>query len=114
MIEWPKVRPTIRPGASHMAAVLLFHHALGLTPGVRAFADDLRSAGHVVHTPDLFHGRTFQSLDEGLAYISKIGFDTMRERGVRVADELKHVPAKWNPVRRQGHAANVESTAFPT
>ena len=25
----------------------------------------------------------------------------------------KHVPAKWNPVRRRGHAATVESTAFP-
>jgi predicted neuraminidase len=26
---------------------------------------------------------------------------------------LKHVPAKWNPVRRQGHASTLESTAFP-
>ena len=47
-----------------MAEVLLFHHAQGLTPGVRAFADDLRAAGHIVHTPDLFDGRTFQSIDE--------------------------------------------------
>src|SRR5450755_3174954 len=73
-----------------MAALLLFHHALGLTPGVRAFADDLRTAGHIVHTPDLFDGHTFQSIDEGLAHISKIGFDDMRERAVRVADELPH------------------------
>jgi dienelactone hydrolase len=71
-----------------MAEVLLFHHAQGLTPGVRAFADDLRAAGHVVHTPDLFDGRRFQSIDEGLAYIGKVGFDEMRERGVRVADAL--------------------------
>lgn len=71
-----------------MAEVLLFHHAQGLTPGVRAFADDLRAAGHLVHTPDLFDGRTFQSIDEGLAYIGEIGFDDMRERGVRVADDL--------------------------
>lgn len=71
-----------------MAEVLLFHHAQGLTPGVRAFADDLRATGHIVHTPDLFDGRTFQSIDEGLAYIGEIGFDDMRERGVRVADEL--------------------------
>jgi dienelactone hydrolase len=71
-----------------MAEVLLFHHAQGLTPGVRAFADDLRAAGHIVHTPDLFDGRRFQSIDEGLAYIGKIGFDEMRERGVHVADEL--------------------------
>lgn len=71
-----------------MAEVLLFHHAQGLTPGVRAFADDLRAGGHVVHTPDLFNGLTFQSIDEGLAYIGETGFDEMRERGVRAADEL--------------------------
>ena len=71
-----------------MAEVLLFHHAQGLTPGVCAFADDLRRAGHTIHTPDLFDGRTFQSIDKGLAYIGEIGFDEMRERGVRVADEL--------------------------
>ncbi|WP_457797095.1 dienelactone hydrolase family protein [Methylocystis sp. S23] len=71
-----------------MAEVLLFHHALGLTPGVCAFADDLRQAGHIVHTPDLFGGRTFKSIDNGLAYIEETGFDEMRERGVRVADKL--------------------------
>jgi dienelactone hydrolase len=71
-----------------MAEVLLFHHAQGLTPGVSAFADHLRHAGHIVHTPDLFDGRTFQSIDDGLAYINEIGLDEMRERGVRLADEL--------------------------
>lgn len=71
-----------------MAEILLFHHAQGLTPGVHAFADDIRAAGHVVHTPDLFDGRTFGSIEEGLTYIGEIGFDAIRERGVRVADEL--------------------------
>lgn len=71
-----------------MAEVLLFHHAQGLTPGVREFADNLRAAGHMVHTPDLFDGRTFQNIEEGLAYIRGIGFDEMRERGVLIADEL--------------------------
>ena len=71
-----------------MAEVLLFHHAQGLTRGVHAFADDLRAAGHTVHAPDLFDGRTFESIDEGLAYIRDIGLDDMRERGVRVADRL--------------------------
>jgi dienelactone hydrolase len=71
-----------------MAEVLLFHHAQGLTPGVRAFADDIRANGHIVHTPDLFDGRTFASIEEGLAYIGGIGFDDLRERGVRVADDL--------------------------
>lgn len=71
-----------------MTEVLLFHHALGLTQGVLDFADNLRSAGHTVHTPDLFDGRTFESIDEGLAYVGEIGFDDMRERGVRIADGL--------------------------
>jgi dienelactone hydrolase len=57
-----------------MATVVLFHHALGLTPGVVAFADDLRAAGHTVHTPDLFEGRTFPSIEAGLAYAEEIGF----------------------------------------
>src|SRR5204863_9203353 len=52
-----------------MAEVLLFHHAQGLTPRVVAFADELRAGGHTVHTPDLFDGRTFGSIDEGMAFI---------------------------------------------
>lgn len=71
-----------------MTEVLLFHHALGLTPGVHAFADDLRAGGHTVHTPDLFDGRIFPSMEEGLAYIEKTGFDDLRKRGVRIADDL--------------------------
>lgn len=71
-----------------MTEVLLFHHAQGLTPGVRAFADQLRAAGHVVYTPDLFDGRTFRSIDEGLAHIDAIGFAALRDRGVRLADAL--------------------------
>jgi len=71
-----------------MAEVLLFHHAQGLTPGVRAFADALRAAGHTVHTPDLFDGRTFESIDDGMAFIETSGMDDMVERGERTADEL--------------------------
>jgi dienelactone hydrolase len=71
-----------------MAEVLLFHHAQGLTPGLRAFADELRAAGHTVHTPDLFDGRTFQSIPEGMAFIESTGFDELRARGVRTADDL--------------------------
>lgn len=71
-----------------MAEVLLFHHAQGLASGVRAFADTLRAAGHLVHTPDLFDGNTFGTVEEGLAYIDKVGFDELRERGVRTAGDL--------------------------
>ena len=71
-----------------MAEVLLFHHAQGLTEGVGAFAGALRDAGHTVHTPDLYDGRTFATLDEGLAYAGEIGFGTVMERGVAAADGL--------------------------
>jgi dienelactone hydrolase len=71
-----------------VAQVLLFHHAQGLTPGVLAFAEDLRRAGHTVHTPDLFDGRTFDTVDEGVAHANEIGFSEIIERGVRAADGL--------------------------
>ncbi|MGH3134742.1 MAG: dienelactone hydrolase family protein [Gaiellaceae bacterium] len=71
-----------------MAEVLLFHHAQGQTEGFHAFADELRRAGHTVHTPDLFGGRTFGSIDEGIAYAEEIGFGEIIERGVRAAEEL--------------------------
>jgi dienelactone hydrolase len=72
-----------------MAEVLLFHHAQGQTTGFHAFADELRRAGHTVHTPDLFDGRTFDSIDAGMAYAEEIGFpDAVIERGVRAAEGL--------------------------
>jgi dienelactone hydrolase len=71
-----------------MAEVLLFHHAQGLTAGVLAFAAELRAAGHTVQTPDLFDGRTFESIDEGMAFIQATGFDDLRARGVASADDL--------------------------
>ncbi|MFF2271154.1 dienelactone hydrolase family protein [Agromyces sp. NPDC058136] len=71
-----------------MAEVLLFHHIQGLTDGVRAFADELRQAGHTVHAPDLFDGRTFDSIEEGFAFARETGFEAIRERGAAAAEEL--------------------------
>lgn len=71
-----------------MAEALLFHHVQGLTPGVRAFADELRAAGHTVHTPDLFDGRSFPTLEAGMAHAEKVGFDTILDRGVNGAESL--------------------------
>jgi dienelactone hydrolase len=72
-----------------MAEVLLFHHAQGQTEGFEAFADELRRSGHAVHTPDLFDGRTFASIEEGMAYARQIGFpDQVIARGEQAADGL--------------------------
>ena len=71
-----------------MAEVLLFHHAQGQTAGFLAFVDELRRPGHTVHTPDLYDGHTFESLDDGLAHAKQAGFGNLLERGVRAAYEL--------------------------
>jgi dienelactone hydrolase len=71
-----------------MAEVLLFHHAQGQTEGFAAFADELRRDGHTVHAPDLYDGRTFATLDEGIAYARQVGFEELLERGVQTANEL--------------------------
>lgn len=64
-----------------MAEIVVFHHALGSTSGVTVFAGMLREAGHTAHTPDLFDGRTFDSLEAGVAHAEEIGLDTVMDRG---------------------------------
>jgi dienelactone hydrolase len=71
-----------------MSEVLLYHHVQGLTGGVRAFADEVRQAGHTVHTPDLFGGRTFDTIEDGLTYARETGFGELAERGVAAADGI--------------------------
>ncbi|MFC0843081.1 MULTISPECIES: dienelactone hydrolase family protein [Streptomyces] len=71
-----------------MAEVLLFHHAQGLTSGVRAFAETLRAAGHTVHVPDLYEGRVFDDLEDGVAHVQETGFGTIVERGRAAAEGL--------------------------
>ena len=71
-----------------MTEILLFHHAQGQTRGFLAFADELRAAGHVVHTPDLYDGKTFTDLDEGVGYAKEVGFGTIAERGRLAAEGL--------------------------
>ena len=71
-----------------MAETVLFHHIQGLTPGVLAFADELRAAGHTVHAPDLFDGRTFDTIEEGQAYASEVGFEALGERAEAAAAGL--------------------------
>jgi dienelactone hydrolase len=56
-----------------LAEVVVFHHALGLTDPIRRFAGALSDAGHRVYTPDLFDGRTFATIEDGLAYSESIG-----------------------------------------
>jgi dienelactone hydrolase len=71
-----------------MAEVLLFHSVQGQTPGFLAFADELRSAGHTVHAPDLFDGATFATVQEGVAHAEEMGFGEIIKLGAAAADGL--------------------------
>jgi len=71
-----------------MAEIVLFHHAGGLTSGVTAFAQVLRDAGHEVHAPDLFDGRTFTDVHDGVAYAESVGENTFAERATEVVSPM--------------------------
>ena len=71
-----------------MADVVLFHHVQGLTEGVLAFAEGLRSGGHTVHTPDLFDGQRPASIQEGIALEESIGSETLRARADSLVSTL--------------------------
>jgi dienelactone hydrolase len=71
-----------------MTEVVLYHHVQGLTEGVRSFGDELRRAGHTVHTPDMFEGRTFTTIEEGMAFAGEAGFGTLAGRGVAAAEAI--------------------------
>ncbi|MFD8573602.1 dienelactone hydrolase family protein [Streptomyces sp. NPDC057694] len=65
--------------------IMLFHSTFGLRPAVKDAADRLRAAGHEVWTPDLFDGRTFDTIDEGMEFKEEIGKDELLKRAVLAA-----------------------------
>ncbi|MEV0095664.1 dienelactone hydrolase family protein [Streptomyces sp. NPDC050738] len=62
--------------------IMLFHSTYGLRPAVHAAADRLRAAGHQVHVPDLFDGRTFDAVEEGMDFKDEIGSEELLKRAV--------------------------------
>ncbi|WP_327652554.1 dienelactone hydrolase family protein [Micromonospora aurantiaca] len=71
-----------------MAEIVLFHHIQGLTDGVRALADSLRSGGHTVHAPDLFDGERPATIEDGAALIKRIGGDVLDRRADALVADL--------------------------
>ena len=71
-----------------MAEIVLFHHAGGLTEGVVAFAETLREVGHTVQTPDLFGGRTFADVHDGVAYADSVGEETFAARATEIVSPM--------------------------
>jgi dienelactone hydrolase len=56
-----------------MSEIVLFHHIRGLTPGVLALAEAMRKSGHTVHTPDLYDGQIFPTIEAGAALAESVG-----------------------------------------
>lgn len=91
-----------------MADVVLFHHVQGLTPGLRAFAAEIAGDAHTVHTPDLYDGRTFDSIGEGFAYMRSLDADEVeREVGGVLAglpESLVYAGVSWGVFLAQRRA----------
>ena len=56
-----------------MSDIVLFHSVLGLRAGVLDAADRLRAAGHTVHTPDYYDGRTYDEYPPAFEFLEEIG-----------------------------------------
>lgn len=75
-------------GSDKVATVVLFHSAYGLRPAVGEAAEQLEAAGHEVHTPDLYEGRTFDDIESGLELKDEIGRDELLMRAVTATGPL--------------------------
>src|SRR5206468_6711605 len=80
---------------------------------------------HVVNAPDLYDGKTFADLDDGVRYAREVGFETIIERGRLAAEDLPNelvyagfslgvMPAQMLAQTRPGaKGALLFSAAFP-
>jgi dienelactone hydrolase len=71
-----------------VARIVLFHSSYGLRPAVHAAADRLREAGHEVTVPDLYDGRTTETVEEGMALKDGIGHEALLKGAVAAAAPL--------------------------
>ena len=72
-----------------MSKVVVLHSAQGLRPGVEGWAERLRSCGHEVWAPDLFAGRSFDELEQGIAHRDEVGVPELMRR---LEAELAELP----------------------
>jgi dienelactone hydrolase len=70
--------------------VVVYRSAYGLRPAIIEFADRLRVAGHLVHTPDLYDGEVFSDRNDAVGKIQQLGFDRLLERALAAVESLPH------------------------
>lgn len=71
-----------------VAHIVLFHHVLGLTPGIHQLAASFAAPDHEVSTPDLFKGRTFPDIESGLQYVNALGDEALMGRAERACAQV--------------------------
>jgi dienelactone hydrolase len=71
-----------------MATVFLCHSVYGLRDLEREAAARLRAAGHQVLTPDLYDGRTAETVEAGFALRDAAGWDVVVARAAEAAEVL--------------------------
>lgn len=71
-----------------MSTLVLLHSALGRTPGMDAIAERFTAAGHTVHIPDFYEGRTFTTAEAGVGHSQEVGFTILVDRATTACAEL--------------------------
>src|ERR1700761_5897777 len=75
---------------TRMSEIVVYHSAYGLRPAIIEFADKLRAAGYLVHTPDLYDGEVFSDRNDAIRKIQELGFDKLLERAQAAVETLPH------------------------
>lgn len=70
--------------------VVVFHSAYGRRPAIIDFADKLRAAEHLVHTPDLYDGEVYSDRNDAVRKIQGLGFDELLARAAAAVENLPH------------------------
>jgi dienelactone hydrolase len=68
--------------------VVVLHHLLGVTPGVRAFADRVRALGVGVRVPDLLDGVVHAGMAPAAAHLEALGIDVVVARAEAALADL--------------------------
>ena len=71
-----------------MAAVMLFHSVYGLKRVEMDAAERMRRAGHTVALPDLYAGRTADSIEAGFEIMRSVGWRAICARGRAALERL--------------------------
>lgn len=71
-----------------MTTLVLLHSALGRNAGIDTLAGKFTAAGHTVHTPDFYEGRTFTTAEAGVGPAVEIGFSRLVDRVAAACEGL--------------------------